>query len=76
MKISNKAITVGEGKDCPKCYKPMERRKHPAHWKSSKTYYYTQWDFCKKCQHVQHYEEFKSAIWIETERQESFLRTI
>lgn len=76
MKLSNKAIIKGVGKECPKCKRSMDRRKHPAHWKSKKSFYYTEWDFCPKCNHVQHYEEFKSNDWQEQERQESFFRSI
>jgi hypothetical protein len=42
---------------CPKCRQPMERRRHTTI--PDKAYYYTEWDYCKNCQHVQHYEEFK-----------------
>ena len=71
MKISNKAIVSGLGEDCPKCKDAMQRRKHPAHWKSKKTYYYTEWDYCNKCQHVQHYDKYKSLPWIEIENNEN-----
>jgi len=46
---------------CPKCDQEMERRKHRpneiAHL--SKPYYFSEWDYCKNCRHVQHYEKFK-----------------
>lgn len=76
MKLSNKAIVIGNGKDCPKCKKPMDRKKHPLHWKNTKNYYYTEWDHCKNCQHIQHYEEFKSGQWKEAEEQESFFKNL
>lgn len=74
--ISNKAVVIGDGKECPKCKRLMERRKHPSHWRNNKSYYYTEWDFCKFCKHVQHYEEFKSSDWQEQERQESFFNSL
>lgn len=42
---------------CPKCGISMERRKHREI--PDTKYYFLQWDFCKPCMHVQHYEEFK-----------------
>lgn len=74
MKQSNKAIIIGEGEQCPKCFKKMERRKHPPHWKNTKTYYFTEWDYCKSCQHIQHYDKYKSGEWVEQERQEELFR--
>lgn len=76
MKISNKAIVVGNGEQCPKCKKSMERRKHPTHWKPKKTYYYTEWDYCNDCYHVQHYDKYKSPQWLEIENNETFLKSI
>ena len=76
MKQSSKAIVIGEGKECKKCWKPMERRKHPINWKSKKSYYFTEWDYCQNCKHIQHYDEFKSSDWQEIERQQSFLKSI
>lgn len=76
MKISNKAIIVGKGEKCPKCFQEMEHRKHPPHWVNRKSYYYKEWDYCKKCNHVQHYEKYKSSEWIEQERQDSFFRDL
>lgn len=76
MKISNKAIIIGKGDKCPKCSKEMDRRKHPPHWKHIKSYYYTEWDYCESCKHVQHYDKFKSTVWQEEERQESFFRDL
>lgn len=76
MKLSNKAINVGVGEGCPKCKVEMNRRKHPEYFKSKKSYYYEQWDFCEKCKHVQHYEEFKSKDWRENEDKESFINSL
>lgn len=49
------------GRDCPKCGRPMERRKHGANETEhrNKNYYFSEWDYCPICRHVQHYEEFK-----------------
>lgn len=76
MKYSNKSIVVGLGDDCPKCNEPMERRKHPNHWTNKKSFYYIQWDYCNKCKHVQHYEDFKSSDWKEFEQKEDFIKNI
>ena len=76
-KISNKAITIGYENECPKCKKLMERRKHPAHWvNKNPVCFYTEWDYCPDCNHVQHYEEYKSSSWKELDRQRSFLNSI
>lgn len=39
----------------------MERRKHGVNETAylKKAYYYKEWDWCKNCKRVQHYEEFK-----------------
>ncbi len=76
MKKNNKAIVIGNGENCPKCFKPMERRKHPPHWVNRKNYYFTEWDYCTKCNHTQLYEKYKSQDWQEDERQESFFRSL
>lgn len=46
---------------CPKCNKEMERRNHkPAETAYlKKAYYYSEWDYCGRCKHVQHYERYK-----------------
>lgn len=76
MKISNKAIIKGIGNNCPKCDKPMDRKEHPKHWKPKNNYFFTEWDCCKHCGYVQHYEEFKSSDWKENEMQESFFKSL
>lgn len=65
---------IGFGNECPKCSEPMQRRKHRA--QPDKTFFYSQWDYCIPCKHVQHYEEFKSGDWKESQRQEEFLNNI
>lgn len=69
-----KIEVIGVGEKCPKCSEFMERRKHKD--RPGKTWFYTQWDYCKSCKHIQHYEKFKSSEWQEVERQESFLNSI
>lgn len=74
-KIRYYAEVKGMGENCPKCLKPMERRKRILPPKN-KSYFFTEWDYCKLCSHVQHYEKFKSSEWVEQERQESFFRDL
>jgi hypothetical protein len=49
------------GEPCPKCGREMERRCHRENESTyfKKPYYYAQWNYCKRCKHVQHYEKFK-----------------
>lgn len=59
---SNKSVTVGRGNECPKCRSRMERRKHPqtpVPNSKARSHYFSEWDCCRSCKHVQHYEEFK-----------------
>jgi hypothetical protein len=74
MKTRRKRYTIiGKGELCPKCSKEMERRQHsekPIRW------HYTNWDYCKPCGHLQHYEKFKSQDWQEAENQNDFFRNI
>ncbi len=46
---------------CPKCSRYMERRKHQKITKQllAKAYYFSEWDVCRPCKHVQHYEKYK-----------------
>lgn len=45
---------------CPKCNDFMERRKHNfTKKKTNKSHYFSEWDYCKKCNHVQFYEKYK-----------------
>lgn len=76
MKLSNKSVTVSIGNKCPKCSESMKRKKHPSHWIPTKSYYFTEWDHCEKCKHVQHYDEFRSQGWQEQERQSNHLKNI
>ncbi len=82
-----KYITIDRINECPKCNQLMERRKHDkiGEKQLNKTYYFKEWDFCKKCNHVQHYEEYKvmsdnyrdtSDMFQEIDRQNSFFNNI
>lgn len=74
-KIKKYVRVKGIGNECPKCFKPMQRRERIAP-PPNKTYFYKEWDYCLDCGHLQHYEEFKSSEWQETERQEDFFRSL
>jgi hypothetical protein len=53
-----------DGKPCPKCRRPMERRSHPQGWepKPGQPFYFAAWDYCRPCRHVQHYEAMKRYV--------------
>lgn len=48
---------------CNKCNDFYERREHAIITPKllKKIFYYSEWDYCKKCKHVQHYEQYK--VW-------------
>lgn len=74
-KLKTYARVKGEGKICPKCFVPMQRRERvrpPA----NKSYFYKEWDYCLKCGSIYHYNEFKSEAWKEAERQENHFANI
>ena len=74
-KLKSYAKVIGKGKDCPKCKEPMQRRKRikpPA----NKTYFFTEWDYCPLCSHLQHYDEYKSSDWQEAEYVNNFFKTL
>lgn len=61
----------------------MERRAHKEGFtrKKENYYFFKEWDYCKPCKHLQHYEEFKvttgrGSDWEEIQRQTSFLRSL
>ena len=61
--------------NCPKCNTVMQRReriKPP----TNKTYFFTEWDYCPNCSFIQHYEEFKSTDWQESEEMENHFFSI
>ena len=64
----------GIGEKCPKCSRPMERRTHSGKPKTS--FFFKKWDYCTNCKHVQHYEKWKSAVWVEIEEQINHLKSI
>lgn len=74
-KLRKYARVKGIGNLCPKCKKPMERRER-IYPPDNKTYFYKEWDYCKDCSHIQHYDEYKSEDWKEDERQASFLNSL
>ena len=74
-KIKTYAKVIGNGEECTNGCGLMERRKRIKPPKN-KSYFFTEWDYCRKCSHVQHYEKFKSTVWQETERQNNFIKSI
>ena len=88
----SKYKVIGMGELCPKCGKDMEKRSHSDLQTShlNKVYYFTEWDYCQSCKHVQHYDDKKvwsntkqakivrniQASLEETERQQSFIKSI
>lgn len=74
-KLKDYVEVIGKGETCRKCSSPMQRRKRIKPPKQ-KTYFYTEWDYCIPCGHLQHYDHFRSEVWKEEERQQSFLKSI
>lgn len=62
-KHNKKYSSIGEGEDCPKCSKPMERREHKSITDKllRQPFYFSECDYCKDCWHLQHYEYKK--VW-------------
>lgn len=59
-KKSKKAVRVGTGGTCPKDYSKMGRFEHPPGWTPAPgRSHFTTWDKCRKCGHIQHYEQFR-----------------
>jgi hypothetical protein len=84
-----KVFIKSDGEQCPHCKKTMQRRGHTtiSDKQLKQPYYYSEWDYCYPCKHVQHYEKFKVfnvsyrkpehiQDYEEIQRQESFLRNI
>ena len=65
---------IGQGEPCPKCNELMQRRKHRI--QPSQSWFYEKWDYCPACKHIQHYEEFKSNAWKESESRDNFFKEI
>ena len=74
-KLKSYARVKGLGDNCPKCSKPMERRERIKPPKT-KTYFYKEWDYCLPCNHVQHYDRFKSAQWQEDEQRDNLFKSL
>ena len=52
---------ASDGALCPKCKREMILKYHPPHWqpKPEAAYFFKEWLFCKKCNHVQFQEKDK-----------------
>ena len=83
-KRKSKAITLGKSEfKCKFCKGEMVVRKHPEITKKlkSQVYYFSQWDYCKRCKKVYFSENNKvltsrGSDWEETQRQNTFLKEI
>lgn len=75
MSKVRRTINIGEGSICRKCNKPTVIRKRTEKPRD-KNFFYTQWEFCPRCNAVYFDEQFKSNDWKEDERQKSFLNDI
>jgi hypothetical protein len=59
-KYKSKRVWIKKGQSCPRCRQTMDRFKHADHWvPPTNGYWFTWWDVCPKCRHVQHYEHAK-----------------
>lgn len=84
MSKNKKYIVIGFLCKCPKCLNLMERRGHSNLKKQKKIpFYFSEWDYCKKCKHLQHYDKYKvfnkiisKVDFDEIKRQDSFLKSI
>jgi hypothetical protein len=55
---------MGYGEECPKCCRLMKRYCHPDGWVPKPTQlYYSYWDICRDCRHIQMYEAAKRGPW-------------
>lgn len=55
-----KSTTIGTGLPCPKCNKEMFRKKAEITVdRLRQPYFFSEWDYCVPCKHVQHYEKYK-----------------
>ena len=54
-------VILRKGEVCPKCGYKMDRRAHRSNSTKQfkQPFYFTEWDYCKTCRHVQHYEQYK-----------------
>jgi uncharacterized Zn finger protein len=74
MKKQKQYNVTGFGFECPKCGKEMERRERTKKPKT-KNYYFTEWDYCKPCGHVQHYKQYERKVseWVSHSEDEQTL---
>lgn len=52
-----KSIIIGDGEDCVKCGTQMQRKAHHPKESIHTNYHFTWWDYCIRCQRVQHYQQ-------------------
>ena len=92
MTKSKSYTVIGKGEECPKCNKLMDRRSHRKlrSKQLNAPYYFSKWDYCWGCHHIQHYNHFKvnnnnqasielrrkKAAQEEREQQLNFLKSI
>jgi hypothetical protein len=57
-------LSGNRGAACPKCSRPMELRSHPPGWqpRPGQPYFFSSWDWCWRCSHLQHYNDRKIYI--------------
>jgi hypothetical protein len=69
MKKKEPLVTQSVNK-CPKCKQLMQRRSHSFLTTKilKQPFYFKEWDYCRGCKHLQHYEEFK--VWNSNEMSE------
>jgi len=73
MKKHRQHEDIGIGTMCRKCNIPTvirKRTKVPIH----QNFYYTQWEYCKKCNAVYFEEKYKSNDWKELEHNENMFK--
>ena len=75
MKKNKSSVCIGEGNNCPKCNKPMIRKEHSKITEKilNQPYYYSEWDVCVPCGHIQHYEYKK--VWNKNKRADDYKKT-
>jgi uncharacterized protein with PIN domain len=73
-KKNKSSVSIGEGNNCPKCNKPMERREHKAITAKilNQPFYFSEWDYCKPCGHIQMYEYKK--VWNKNKKADDYIQ--
>ncbi len=58
------SVCLGNGGLCPKCNQPMQRLGHGKGYqpRPGQMYYFSYWDKCGPCKHLQHYEAAKGWV--------------